>query len=109
MKNNINSNFRDKEYIPVSLRTSLEVEPFWGRITTLSPEKIELLSKFEFKKGRVLALCFELDKEKLEDVRGEVTALLREPCGYFQYSIKLSDHNQQKAILAKLLTLTAKT
>lgn len=109
MRNNFNCDIRDKEFIPAAIRTSLEVEPFWGRVTAISPEKIELLSKFEFKKGRVLALGFELGGEQLEDIRGAITAVLREPCGYFQYSIRLSDQNQRTLILEKLLNLIAKT
>ncbi|MFA6434417.1 MAG: hypothetical protein WCW52_06950 [Elusimicrobiales bacterium] len=106
MKKEHIGNVRGNEYIPVSIRISMEEAPYWGRILAISPDELELLSKFEFKKGRTLSVGFELDKEKLEDIRGAVTAILREPSGYFQYFIKLSDHNQQKNLLNKLLNLT---
>jgi len=99
---------RDKEYIPVSIGMSMEESPFWGRIMAISPEKIELLSQFEFKKNKMLALEFELCGEKLEDIRGAVASILKDACGYFHYSLNLSDHNQQKTILEKILRLTAK-
>ncbi len=99
---------RANEYIPVSIRISLELEPFWGRIMALSPDKIELLSQFEFKRGKMMALGFESGGEKLEDIRGTADTVLKDAAGYFHYSIKLSDHNQQKTILEKLLRLTAK-
>jgi len=97
------------EYIPISIRISMEESHFWGRATDISPDKIEFLSQFEFRKGKVLVLGFELDGEKLEEIRGAVAAVLRDPCGYFHYTLKLSDHNQQKNLLEKLQTLTAKT
>ena len=109
MENTLNCGIRDKEYIPVSIRISLEMEPFWGRIMAISPDKIELLSQFEFKKGRMMALGFELAGEKLEDIRGTAETVEKDPCGYFHYSIKLSDQNQQKDLLKKILHLTAKT
>lgn len=99
---------RDKEYIPVSIRISMETEPFWGRILAMSPGRIELLSQFEFKRGRMMALGFEFGGEKLEDIRGTAETALRDAAGYFHYSIKLSDRNQQKTLLEKLLRLTPK-
>jgi len=100
---------RDKEYIPVSIRISLEMEPFWGRIMAISPGTIELLSQFEFKKGKMMALGFELCGEKFEDIRGAADTVLKDECGYFHYSVKLSDHNQQRTLLEKILGSTAKT
>ena len=99
---------RVNEYIPVSIRISLEMEPFWGRIMALSPEKLELLSQFEFKRGKMMALGFEFGGEKLEDIRGTADTVLKDAAGYFHYSIKLSDHNQQKTLLEKILRLSAK-
>lgn len=87
----------------------MEESPFWGRITVLGPDKLDLLSQFEFRRGKMLALSFELDGDALEDIRGTVTAALRDACGYFNYTLKLSDENQRKAILEKLFCLTAKT
>jgi hypothetical protein len=100
---------RNKEYIPVSIRTSLEESPFWGRLLAVSPDKLELLSQFEFKKGKTLSLGFELYGEKLEDVRCTIKTVLKDPCGYFHYSITLSDLNQRGAIRKKLLQLSANT
>ncbi len=99
---------RANQYIPVSIRISLELEPFWGRIMAISPDKLELLSQFEFKRGKMMALGFEFGGEKLEDIRGTADTVLKDATGYFHYSIKLSDHNQQKTLLEKLLRLTAK-
>jgi len=100
---------RDKEYIPVSIRISLEEAPFWGRVTAISPEKIELLSQFEFRKGKMMALGFELCGEELDDVRGKVSAVQRDATGYFHYSLELPDLNQRKTIREKILQLAAKT
>jgi len=94
---------RDKEYIPVSIRISLEESPFWGRLLAVSPGKLRMLSQFEFKKGKTLALGFDFYGETLEDVRGRIADVIRDASGYFHYSIILSDHNQQKAVLEKLL------
>jgi hypothetical protein len=99
---------RANQYIPVSIRISLEMEPFWGRIMAISPEKMELLSQFEFRRGKMMALGFEFCGEKLEDIRGTADTVLKDAAGYFHYSIKLSDHNQQKTLLEKILRLTAK-
>lgn len=99
---------RANEYIPVSIRVSLEMEPFWGRIMAISPEEIELLSQFEFRRGKMMAMGFEFGGEKLEDIRGAAGTVLKDAAGYFHYSIKLSDHNQQKTLLEKILRLTAK-
>lgn len=87
----------------------MEMEPFWGRILSISPETIELLSQFEFRKGKILALGFELCGEKLEDIRGRIAEIAKDSCGYFSYSLKLSDRNQQKTLLEKILLLTAKS
>lgn len=87
----------------------MEMEPFWGRIMALAPGTIELLSQFEFKRGKMMALGFEFGGEKLEDIRGTADTVLKDAAGYFHYSIKLSDHNQQKNLLEKILRLTAKT
>jgi len=100
---------RDKEYIPVSIRISLEESPFWGRILAINSDKIEIMSQFKFKQGKMTALGFELDGEKLEDIRGAVSGAIKDSCGYFHYIIKLTDHNQQKTLLAKLLNLTARS
>ncbi|MBU2574085.1 MAG: hypothetical protein KKH28_08430 [Elusimicrobia bacterium] len=109
MNNDFNGNFRVREFIPAVIRTSLDLPPLWGRILAICPETIELMSKFEYKKGRVLALSFELGGEALEDIRGAITAAVKDGCGYFSYRIKLSDHNQQKALLEKLLRMLSKT
>lgn len=105
MDNTIN---RTKEFIPAVIRTSLDSPPLWGRILAVSPEVIELTSKFEYKKGGVLALSFELGGEALEDIRGAVKDAVKDGCGYFTYRVKLSDHNQQKALLEKLLQMLSK-
>jgi uncharacterized tellurite resistance protein B-like protein len=99
---------RDKEYIPASIRVSLEESPFWGRITAINPDGAELLSQFEFKKGKMLALGFELDGEKLEDIRVAVSRALRDSCGYYHYSVALADRDQRKALMAILIRLIAK-
>ena len=99
---------RNKEFIPAIIRTSLDLPPLWGRVLAISPVSIELMSKYEYKKGRVLALSFELGGEALEDIRGAITAAQKDGCGYFSYTIKLSDHNQQKALLEKILQLISK-
>lgn len=99
---------RTKEFIPAVIRTSLDSPPLWGRILAISPESVELTSKFEYRKGRVMALSFELGGEMLEDVRGAVSAAVKDGCGYYTYRIKLSDHNQQKALLEKLLRMLSK-
>ncbi|OGS53173.1 MAG: hypothetical protein A3J79_10360 [Elusimicrobia bacterium RIFOXYB2_FULL_62_6] len=70
---------------------------------------MELTSKFEYKKGRVMALSFELGGEALEDIRGAVAGVVKDGCGYFTYRVKLSDHNQQRALLEKILRLLSKT
>jgi hypothetical protein len=98
---------RNKGYIPASIRISLEESPFWGRLLAISPDRLELLSQFEFKKGKMLALGFELRGETLEDVRGAVTGVFKDSCGYFHYSLTLSDRDQQKTILVKLLQAAA--
>jgi hypothetical protein len=100
---------RANEYIPASIRISMETEPFWGRIMALSPDRVELLSQFEFRRGKMLALGFEFGGEKLEEIRGTAETVERDATGYFHYSIKLSDHNQQKTLLEKILRLTAKS
>ena len=100
---------RDKEYIPASIRTPLEGSPFWGRLLSIGPDRLELLSQFEFKKGKTLFLGFEFGGEKLEDVRGRVADALKDACGYFHYSITVSDHNQRKALLEKLIRSSART
>ncbi|MBI4800996.1 MAG: hypothetical protein HY796_00565 [Elusimicrobia bacterium] len=104
-----NSISRVREFIPAVIRTSLDLPPLWGRILAISPETIELMSKFEYKKGRALALSFELGGESLEELRGAITGAIKDGCGYFLYRIKLSDRNQQKALLEKLLRMLSKT
>ena len=93
---------RDKEYIPASIRISLEESPFWGRLLSVSPEKLELLSQFEFKKGKMLALTFDLGPDRFEDLRGRITETARDACGYFHYTLSLPDQTQRKAIFANL-------
>ena len=100
---------RADQYIPASIRVSLELEPFWGRIMAISSGRIELLSQFEFKRGKMMALGFEFGGGNLEDIRGTADTVLKDAAGYFHYSIKLSDHNQQKTILENILRLTSKT
>jgi hypothetical protein len=98
---------RSKEYIPASIRVSLEESPFWGRLLAISPDRLELMSQFRFKKKKMLALGFELGGETFEEVRGTIGDVLKDPCGYFHYSITLSDSTQQKNILTKLLQAAA--
>lgn len=98
---------RNKEYIPASIRISLKESPFWGRLIAISPDRLELLSQFEFKKGKMMALGFELSGERFEDVRGTAAEVFKDSCGYFHYSIVLSDRIQQKNILVKLLQAAA--
>lgn len=99
---------RTKEFIPAVIRTSLDSPPLWGRILAISPDSVELTSKFEYKPGRVMALSFELGGETLEDIRGAVSAAVKDGCGYYTYRLKLSDRGQQKALLEKILRLLSK-
>ena len=100
---------REKAYIPVSIRTSAEGSPCWGRITAITPESVDLMSRFEFRKGKMLALDFELDGGKMEEIRCSVTGALRDDCGYFHYETAFADRNQRDAVLAVLIRLNAGT
>lgn len=99
---------RTREFIPAVIRTSLDSPPLWGRILAISPESIELTSKFEYRKGRVMALSFELGGETLEDVRGAVSAAVKDGCGYYTYRLELSDPSQRKALREKLLRMPSR-
>jgi hypothetical protein len=104
----VDRNFQISGYIPVSIRVSMQEAPFWGRLTAISQDRIELVSQFEFRKDSMLVLEFELGGGK-EDLRGSVDEAAKDACGYFQYTLKLPDQNQRKYILETLIRLRQHT
>ena len=98
---------RNLVYIPVVIKTSLDLPPLWGRLVRLWPEGAELISKFEIKKGRIIALYFELGGNDYEDIRAAITGAAKESSGYFVYKLAFKDSNQIKAFLDAIRKSTA--
>ncbi|MCX5792158.1 MAG: hypothetical protein NTY45_08100 [Elusimicrobia bacterium] len=80
-------------FIPVIIKTSLDLPPLWGRLTRLSPREAELTSQFQLPTGREVALSFEL-RGAFEDIRAGITAVLRDRDGYFNYFLVFTDPAQ---------------
>ncbi|MCX5786591.1 MAG: hypothetical protein NTX59_12995 [Elusimicrobia bacterium] len=102
-----NSRTTNPGYIPVLIKTSLDLPPLWGRLVRLWPEGAELISKFEIKKGRITALCFELGGNEYEDIRALVTETAKETSGYFVYKLAFKDSGQIKALSDEIIKAAA--
>ena len=89
-------------YIPALVKTSLDMPPLWGRLTSVSPQEAELLSHFEIPAGRVVALTFELGRAAFEDVRARVKTALRDGDGYYNYALVFIDETQRGLIKAAI-------
>ncbi|OGS13639.1 MAG: hypothetical protein A2285_07380 [Elusimicrobia bacterium RIFOXYA12_FULL_57_11] len=89
-------------FIPVIIKTSLDLPPLWGRLSRLSPLEAELASQFELQAGRVVTLSFEL-RGAFDDIRARITAVSKDGDGYFNYSLVFLDHSQT-AVLAEAIT-----
>lgn len=85
-------------YIPAVIKTSLDLPPLWGRLSFLSPERAELVSHFDYPEGKVLALSFELGRAGFEDIRARVKKALRDPDGYYNYSLVFLDPSQSQLL-----------
>jgi len=88
-------------FIPVIIKTSLDLPPLWGRLARLSPLGAELVSQFELPAGRVVTLSFEL-RDAFEDIRARITAALQDSDGYFSYSLVFLDPAQSALLQAAL-------
>lgn len=91
--------------VPAEIRTSLDLPPLWGRLAFLSPEEAEVVSRFEIRKGRIIALSFELGLSRFEEVRGRVESSMRDGDGYFTYSVSFLAPEQSALIRAAIATL----
>jgi hypothetical protein len=100
---------RTKEFIPVMIKTSFEGPFSWGRILEIYADSCKLMSKFEFKKGKIAALCFDFENEKIEDLRGTITHVEKDRDGYFIYQIKFTDEVQKSRMRKKLFEILSKT
>ena len=98
---------RNNDFIPVVIKTSLDLPPLWGRLVRLSPDDADLQSQFELAAGRVLALSFELGDKSFEDIRARISRALRDGTGYFNYSLALLDPAQSAALRSALLKAAA--
>jgi len=85
-------------FIPVVIKTSLDLPPLWGRLSFLSPDEAELVSHFELPEGRVVALTFELGRAAFEDIRARIKKALRDSDGYYNYSLSFLDPAQSGPI-----------
>ena len=92
-------------FIPVVIKTSLDLPPLWGRLTRLAPLEAELSSQFELSAGRVVALSFELHGN-FEDIRARITTASKDVDGYFNYCLVFLDPSQS-ALLKLTLALRA--
>jgi len=88
-------------FIPVTIRTSLDLPPLWGRLARLSPSDAELSSQFELPAGREVTLSFEL-RGAFEDIRARITAALQDSDGYFNYSLVFLDPAQSSLLRAAI-------
>ncbi|HCC46971.1 MAG TPA: hypothetical protein DEQ38_02455 [Elusimicrobia bacterium] len=88
--------------IPAVIKTSLDLPPLWGRLAFLSPLDGELVSHFELPEGKVLALTFELGRASFEDIRARIKKALRDPHGYYNYSLVFLDPAQSDLLKAAI-------
>ncbi|MDA8131689.1 MAG: hypothetical protein M0011_09325 [Elusimicrobia bacterium] len=84
--------------IPAEIKTSLDLPPLWGRLGFLSPEEAEVISHFELRTGKIVALGFELGRARFEEVRGRIDKAMRDGDGYFTYSISFLAPEQRALI-----------
>lgn len=97
----MNRNSADS-YLPAEIKTSPDVPPLWGRLTSLSPGGAELLSHFEFPSGKLLALTFGLGGTVFSEVRARITAAARDADGYYNYSLSFTDRAQAEGLRAAI-------
>jgi len=90
-------------FIPAEARASLEMPPFWGRLTALAPQCAIFLSHFEVPAGRLLVLSFELGRGGFAEVRARIRSARRDPDGYFGYELDFVDAAQRAALKAALI------
>lgn len=94
---------RADRFIPVEASASLDMPPFWGRLTSLSPDGAELLSHFEVPAGRMLVLSFELGRAGMEGIRARIKRALRDADGYYNYELAFVDGAQRAALRAAIV------
>jgi hypothetical protein len=82
-------------FIPAEAKTSLDIPPLWGRLTSVSPDEAEFLSHFELPAGRSLTLNFELGGFAFEDVRARIKTAMRDADGYYNYLLVFLDPVQK--------------
>ena len=85
---------RADNFIPAVIKTSLDLPPLWGRLAFLSPGEAELVSHFELPEGKIVALTFELGRASFEEIRARIKKALKDPEGYYNYSLILLDPAQ---------------
>lgn len=88
--------------IPAEIKTSLDLPPLWGRLSSLSPEEAELVSHFELPEGKVVALSFELGGAPFPDIRAKIKKALRDEDGYYNYRLFFLDPAQSELLRAAI-------
>lgn len=97
----MNPNSADS-FIPAEIKTSLDLPPLWGRLSSLSPSEAELVSHFELPEGKVIALSFELGRAPFADIRARIKKALRDGDGYYNYSLVFLDAAQSELLRAAI-------
>lgn len=97
----MNRNSADS-FIPAEIKSSPDLPPLWGRLTSLSPGGAELLSHFEFPAGKALALTFVLGGTAFAEVRARIAAAARDADGYYNYSLSFTDRAQAEGLRAAI-------
>lgn len=96
------------EFIPVLIKTSLEGPSCWGRILEIYVDFCRLMSKFELKKGKIVALCFDFENERFVDLRGQIIHAEKDQDNYFIYKIKFMDEVQKSEMRKKIFEVLSK-
>jgi len=89
-------------FIPAVIKTSLDLPPLWGRLSSVSPEEAEMLSHFELSAGRIVALTFELGRAPFEDIRARIKTAAKDSDGYYNYSLVFLDPSQSALLKAAI-------
>lgn len=93
------------EFIPAAFELSDGRGAGWGRLLEINPEGAVLLTRVPLSRGGGMDISFELDGQKIENLRAAVRKTAVDADGYLVCGLAFLDDGQKSGVRSRLLDI----